>query len=149
MDFLGITVTQNDALVTAGAEIALGLVLVLGLLVVRRGRVRLHMYLQSAVVLVNLPIALLAMLPPYLDYVWPGLPADLGQSFYLYPTIMLVAGLLAEGLGLYIVLVAATSWLPERLRFRRYKLVMRTELILWWAVLLTGLGTYYVWYVQP
>jgi plastocyanin len=39
--------------------------------------------------------------------------------------------------------------LPERLRFQNWKRWMRTELALWWAVVLIGAATYYVWYMAP
>jgi plastocyanin len=67
----------------------------------------------------------------------------------LFATIHAVLGTLAELLGLYIVLVAATNLLPESFRFKNYKLWMRTELALWWVVLLFGIGTYYYWYIRP
>ena len=76
-----------------------------------------------------------------------GIPHDIGQQFYWVPTLMLVAGIAAEALGVFILLVAGTNWIPERLRFRRYKLWMRSELLLWWLVVLLGISTYYVWYV--
>jgi uncharacterized membrane protein YozB (DUF420 family) len=127
-------------------EIAIGAALILGMFLVRRGHVRTHMYLQSSMILVNIPIVLLWMIPPYLEYVLPGVPQELGQVAYWLPTLMLVAGGVAEALGVYIILVAATSLVPERFRFRNYKLVMRSELALWWVVLLTGISTYYVFF---
>jgi hypothetical protein len=147
--FLGVAASSFRSDATLLVEIAFGLVLVVGLVAVRLGHVRLHMYLQSSVVLVNLPVVLYAMVPSYLQYVLPSVPADLAKPFYLWPTVMLFLGATAEALGVYILLVAGTNWLPERWRFRRYKLVMRTELALWWLVLLVGFTTYYVWYVQP
>jgi hypothetical protein len=42
--------------------------------------------------------------------------------------------------------VAGTNVVPEALRFRRWKLWMRVELLLWIAVLAGGIGTYIVWY---
>lgn len=127
-------------------EIALGVVLILGMILVRRGHVRAHMYIQSSMILVNIPVVLWWMVPPYLQYTLPGIPQYLGQTAYWVPTLMLVAGVAAELLGVYIILVAATTWVPERLRFRRYKLVMRSELLLWWVVLLAGISTYYVFF---
>lgn len=128
-------------------EIALGLTLLAGMLLVRAGHVRAHMYVQSLVVLVNIPLVLVWMVPQYLAVVAPALPGQLGVEANAVPTLMLGLGVAAEALGVYIILVAATGWLPERLRFRRYKLVMRVELGLWWTVLLLGLSTYYLWYV--
>ncbi len=55
----------------------------------------------------------------------------------------------AESLGLYIVLVAATNVLPVGLRFRNWKRWMRTEFVLWLVVVITGVGTYYAWYIAP
>lgn len=128
-------------------EVVIAVLLLVGMFVVRARRVRAHMYLQSSMVLVNIPIVLAWMVPQYLAYVWPGLPGEIGEPFYFVPTVMLVLGAAAEALGIYIILVAATDWVPERWRFRRYKAVMRTELGLWWSVLLFGFTTYYVWYV--
>jgi hypothetical protein len=52
-------------------------------------------------------------------------------------TIHGVLWMAAELLGLYIVLVAGTNMLPQRLCFKRWKLWMRAELILWSIVLLS------------
>lgn len=136
---------QTLGLIEAFVEIAIGGLLVLGMVLVRRGRVRAHMIIQSSMVLVNIPIVLATMVPMYLEYVWPGLPSELGEPFYLAPTIMLLAGIAAETLGVYILLVAGTNLVPERFRFRRFKLWMRTELVLWWGVILTGLTTFVIW----
>jgi uncharacterized membrane protein YozB (DUF420 family) len=128
-------------------EVVIAIVLLIGMFVVRRGHVRAHMYIQSSMVLLNIPIVLAWMVPQYLEYVLPDLASEFSNQFYWVPTLMLIAGVAAESLGIYILLVAGTPWVPERFRFRRYKLWMRTELILWWSVIVLGLSTYYVWYV--
>jgi uncharacterized membrane protein YozB (DUF420 family) len=130
-------------------ELAMAAALVVGMFLARTGRIRVHSYWQSAIVLGNVPIVLVWMLPAYLQDVWPGLPGEIGQPFYWVPTLMLALGIVVEALGAYVVLVAGTNWMPERLRFRRYKLWMRTLLVLWWVVLLTGIATYYVWFLSP
>jgi uncharacterized membrane protein YozB (DUF420 family) len=128
-------------------EIGIAVMLLVGMFLVRRGHVRLHALIQSSMVLVNIPIVLIWMLPRYLANVAPGLVGEGAEPYYLVPTVMLVAGATAEILGIYILLVAGTNWVPDRFRFRRYKLWMRTELTLWWSVILFGILTYYVWYV--
>ena len=128
-------------------ELAFAALLLVGMFLVRRGHVRWHAILQSTIVLGNVPIVAAWMLPQYLTSVWPGIPDELGQPFYLFPTLMLVAGAVVETLGVYVILVAGTNLLPERFRFRRYKLWMRTVLGLWWIVLLCGVSTYYFWFV--
>ncbi|MCI4342532.1 MAG: hypothetical protein L3J92_00230 [Thermoplasmata archaeon] len=135
----------SDLLVVV--EIALAVMLVVGLVLVRTGHVRAHMILQSSIIFVNIPIVLYGMVPAYLTYVLPYLAADFGQPTVFVPTIMLVCGAAAEALGIYIILVAGTNWIPERLRFRRYKLWMRTELVLWWGVVIAGLTTYWLFWV--
>jgi uncharacterized membrane protein YozB (DUF420 family) len=131
------------------AELAMASCLVLGGFLARSGRIRLHAYLQSTVVLGNVPVILVWMLPAYLTYVVPALPGELDQPYYWVPTLMLALGLVVEVLGAYVIVVAGTNWLPERFRFRQYKLWMRTVLVLWWVVLLTGIATYYLWLVAP
>jgi uncharacterized membrane protein YozB (DUF420 family) len=137
-------VMGTELLVT---ELAIASLLAVGAIAVRLGHVRAHRAIQGSMVLLNIPIVLALMVPSYLANVSPGIPGDIGQAFYLWPTVMLVAGGVAEALGVYIVLVAGTNLVPERLRFRRYKLWMRTELILWWLVVLAGVATYYSWWV--
>ena len=142
------TVTAPIAVGIVITELAIASALIVGMFIVRAGHVRAHRALQSSMVLLNIPIVLVLMAPAYWTYVLPGLPGSLGESFYLYPTFMLIAGASAEALGIYVLLVAGTNWIPERFRFRRYKLWMRAELILWWAVVLAGVATYYTWWVQ-
>src|SRR5260370_17155614 len=79
----------------------------------------------------------------------PQLSWGLRDRFYAMATFHAALGTAAELLGLYIVLVAATSVVPRRLRFQNWKVWMRSELALWWVVVLFGVGTYYVWYMAP
>jgi len=55
----------------------------------------------------------------------------------------------SEALGLYIVIVAGTNLLPQWLCFTHWKRWMRAEAALWSIVLVSGVGTYYAWYVAP
>jgi hypothetical protein len=128
-------------------ELALGAGLIGGLFLARARHFRVHAILQSSIVLVNIPIILAWMIPSYRSFVVPGIAASWNQPFYLLPSMMLVVGLAAELLGLFVILAAGTHWLPARLRFTNYKLWMRTVLGLWWGVLVLGLLTYYYWYV--
>src|SRR5271155_2946634 len=131
----------------AVVEIALAVMLVGGLGLVRTGHVRAHMILQSSIIFVNIPIDMVGMVPAYLSYIRPYLAADFWKPAVLVPNIMLVCGGAAEALGIYIILVAGTNWIPERFRFRRYKLWMRAELVLWWGVVIAGLTTYWLFWV--
>ena len=145
--FFAATAPQ-EADVVLVVELALGIALVGGLFLARSRHYRIHGLLQSSIVLVNIPIILAWMVPSYLSYVVPAVPGHLGHPFYLLPSMMLAVGLSAELLGIYVILVAGTRWVPPRLRFTNYKLWMRTVLGLWWGVLILGLLTYYYWYVS-
>jgi hypothetical protein len=124
------------------AHLAMGMALL-----ARRKHYRAHKYCQSSVLLLNLPLIAFIMVPSFHDYVQPALPASLGDRSYAVAILHAMFGVIAQVLGLYILLVAGTTLIPPRLRFRGYKPWMRTELVLWWIVVLAGVGVYAVWYI--
>jgi hypothetical protein len=121
----------------------------IGMLLARRRRYRAHACCQSAVVLLNLIVIAEVMAPSFRTQILPRIPARLARPYYALATGHAMVGLIAEMLGVYIILAAGTRILPESLRFVRYKLWMRTELALWWLALLLGLATYARWYIVP
>lgn len=126
-------------------QLLMGIALLLGMILARRRHYRAHAICQGSVMLLNLVMIALIMLPSFRLGVLPGLPAELDKPFYFVATLHAALGSVAELLGLYIVLRAGTNWLPRALCFQNYKLWMRTELALWWTVILLGGATYYVW----
>jgi plastocyanin len=130
-------------------QLAMGTALLIGMVLARHKQFRAHMFCQSSVMLLNLAMIFLVMLPSFRRQVEPQIPDGLSDAYYLVATLHAGLGAIAELLGLYIVLRAATKLLPESLRFQNYKAWMRTELALWWVVVLIGLGTYYIWYLAP
>ena len=128
-------------------QIAMGLMLVVGMALARKHNYRAHKYCQSSVMVLNLVMIFLIMAPSFHKQVQPQVPGGLKEAYYAVPYVHALLGTAAELLGLYIVLVAATQLVPSKLRFRRYKPWMRSELALWWIVVLIGVGTYYVWYI--
>jgi uncharacterized membrane protein YozB (DUF420 family) len=127
-------------------QIAMGVALLAGAFLARAKRYAAHGACQAAVLILNLPMIALVMWPSLHARVLPRLSSHLRKHNYAIATAHGVLGAFAEVLGLYILLVAGTNLLPPTWRFRRWKLWMRIELVLWWIVLLTGLGTYHVWY---
>jgi uncharacterized membrane protein YozB (DUF420 family) len=109
-------------------QLVMGVALLAGALLAKHKRYKAHGICQTAVLLLNLLMIGLVM--------WPSFQHG-------------VLGIVAEFLGLYIVLVAGTDVLPQWLRFKHWKWWMRTELALWMIVLLSGLGTYCAWYLTP
>jgi uncharacterized membrane protein YozB (DUF420 family) len=127
-------------------QVAMGIALILGAFLARKKCFVAHGICQTVVLALNLVLICLWMLPSFLSRVLPRLPKRLGKRFYAVATIHGVLGVLAEVLGLYIVLVAGTKILPESWRIKRWKLWMRIELGVWWTALMMGAVTYWLWY---
>jgi len=128
-------------------QIAMGIALIVGTFLARAKRYRAHGACQAAVLLLNLIMIGVVMWPSFHQQVLPRLPKHFGKRYYAIATFHGMLGAAAELLGLYILLVAGTNVLRRAWRFRRWKLWMRIELALWWAVLLVGIATYCTWYL--
>lgn len=129
------------------AQLAMGVALLVGALFAKRKRYRAHAICQTTVLLLNLVMIAAVVWPAMRQQVLPAFPSVLGKWHFAMPSIHALLGAMAEVLGLYIVVVARTKVVPLRLRFTNWKTWMRTGLVLWWMALLSGLGTYYVWYI--
>lgn len=130
------------------AEVAMGLALIAGAFLARARRYTAHGICQAAVLLLNLVMIAYVMWPSFHDKVLPVLPRHLTDSYYGAATAHGVLGVSAEVFGLYLLLVAGTEILPLRLRVQRLRLWMRIELGLWWIVIISGVLTYFAWYVR-
>lgn len=131
------------------AQLAMGAALIAGTFLARQRRYRAHGICQTAVLLLNLVLTAVVMWPSFHKQIMPRLSSHLRHRYYAVATAHAAVGASAEVLGLYVALVAGTNLVPRRLRFRNWKGWMRSALVLWWAALLGGLGTYYWWYVEP
>ncbi len=128
-------------------QLIMGTALIAGAFLAKQKRYRAHGICQTTVLLLNLLMIGLVMWPSFQQQVKPGLSKVFHKWYYEVAAIHAVLGITAELLGLYIVLVAGTNVLPQWLRFKNWKWWMRTELVLWMIVLLSGVGTYCAWYV--
>ena len=140
------TVAPPYANLTLLLEIAMGVGLLIGAFLARRRRFRQHAWCQSVIVLLNLAVIVLVMIPSFRLQVIPKVPLKLGKAYYALATTHATLGTITEIAGLYVLLAVGTSILPERFRITKYKLWMRTLLVLWWVVLLMGFATYARWY---
>jgi uncharacterized membrane protein YozB (DUF420 family) len=127
-------------------ELGMGVALLVGWTLARRGRYRAHAWCQSLVVLLN-PAAILLLMVPSFRRSFAPIPRHLGNSYHVLAAVHAALGTVAELLGLYILVVAGTNILPKWVRFDRYRPWMRTALVMWWLVVLLGVGTYIRWYV--
>jgi uncharacterized membrane protein YozB (DUF420 family) len=130
-------------------QIFMGAMLVGGAVLARRRRYTAHGICQTTVLVLNLLMIASVMWPSFQNQVKPQIPKGLHKWYFAGAAIHAVLGITAELLGLYIVLVAGTRSLPQCLVFKDWRSWMRTELVLWFSVLFTGMGTYYAWYVAP
>src|SRR6266581_1387741 len=135
--FLGTGATFAADL-TLIVQLMMGVALAMGAILARQKRYRAHGICQTTVLLLNLLLIGLVMWPSFQQQVKPALSKVLHKWYYEAATIHAVLGITAELLGLYIVIVAGTNILPQRLRFKHWKRWMRTELALWVIVLLSG-----------
>ena len=145
--FLGTGATFS-ADVNLVVQFLMGVALIAGGVLAKRKLYRAHGICQTTVLLLNLLMIGLVMWPSFEQQVEPRLPRVLHRWYYAAATIHALLGLTAELLGLYVVIVAGTSILPEWLRFKDWKRWMRAELTLWVIVVISGMGTYYLWYVK-
>jgi uncharacterized membrane protein YozB (DUF420 family) len=130
-------------------QLIMGAALIAGGLLAKQKRYRAHGICQTTVLLLNLLMIGLVMGPSFQQQVKPVLSKVLHKWYYEAAAIHAVLGITAEVLGLYIVTVAGTDLLPQWLRFKNWKWLMRAELAIWTIVLLSGVGTYCAWYVAP
>jgi uncharacterized membrane protein YozB (DUF420 family) len=144
--FLG-TAAPRTADIALLLEIGMGAGLLAGALFVRGRWYRLHAACQSVIVLLNLALIVLTMFPTFHSRVLPKLPGRIGKPYYTLAVTHAALGAVAEIAGLYILLAAGTRLLPAKFRITRYRLWMRSVLLLWWIVLLLGIATYARWYM--
>ncbi len=124
-------------------QLGLGLLLLGGLLLARRARYGLHGACQAIALVVTLVMTAIWMAPAYHANWGPGI-FTLGNRVTAAAAAHVITGSLALVLGIYVVLVAGTRLLPERLRFGNYKAWMRTLIAIWWLALLLGVLTYWL-----
>ena len=141
------TAAPRGANLVLALEIGMGMGLLLGARLARRGRFRQHAWCQSIIVLLNVAVIAVMMIPSFRVHVFPRIPAKLGKAYYALATAHAALGGVTEIAGLYILLSAGTSVLPDKLRITKYKVWMRSVLVLWWVVLILGMATYTRWYV--
>ncbi len=117
-----------------------------GVLLARRGHYKAHQYIQTSMVLLNLVLALSIMVESYIRKVVPGMPGNLTTAFGVVSTIHAGIGFLAVAGGIYLLL-RMNRLLPESMRTKNWKNLMRLTFGLYWTAGMLGLALYYIWYV--
>jgi uncharacterized membrane protein YozB (DUF420 family) len=124
-------------------QVGVGVLLLAGMGLARRGRYRGHGICQSTAFVLALVMTILWMIPAF-----HAIHADaLGRGVVNRVTVAVGAhvavGTAALLVGAWVLLVAGTPLVPARIRFQNYKRWMRTLLTLWWVAIVLGVAIYW------
>jgi uncharacterized membrane protein YozB (DUF420 family) len=144
--FLG-TAANWAADMTLVLMLLIALALTVGVVMAKRGRYETHRWIQTASVALNVILVIWLMILPYRDFVAPGIPERLDEPFFWVTTLHGIVGFFAVVLGVFIVL-RANGLMIEPLKFRNYKLFMRTSYVLYMLAIFLGLLVYYFWFIN-
>ena len=111
-----------------------------------RKRYEAHRWVQTSAVILNTMAILFTMISSFLIHILPGIPAKLNQGDYAVTTVHALVGLVGMVLGVFIVL-RGNKLVPKALRFKNYKLFMRTSYALYMLATLLGVIVYIIVYV--
>jgi uncharacterized membrane protein YozB (DUF420 family) len=123
-------------------QVGVGLLLVVGMGLARRGRYGAHGICQSAGFVLALVMTALWMMPAFHAIHADALGRGVVNRVTVAVVLHVVVGTAALLVGAWVILVAGTPIVPARLRFSNYKPWMRTLLTLWWLALVLGLAVY-------
>lgn len=143
--FLG---TDADLIsdLTLVAEILLFLAISVGVVAQRRRRYRLHDWIQTPVVVLNLLLIISVMVASFMEQeVASTLPRRPTDPYYLAVAAHALLGLITVTLAVY-ALLAGHKILARKIGRLRYW--MWATYAFWAATVVAGVFTYYIWYVQ-
>lgn len=118
----------------------------IGFFLARRGRYEAHKWVQTTAGAVTLLVVLWLMVLPYREFVLPGLPERLSESFHGLTTLHALLGLAALPFGSFVIL-RGHKLVPQALRFNDYKTFMRVAYALYMLTIALGVAVYVVWFV--
>ncbi|MGH7432662.1 MAG: hypothetical protein ACREJL_02800 [Candidatus Methylomirabilales bacterium] len=139
--------TRLAADVNLAAQIVLLVGLWIGFYFARTGQITRHATMQTTMVMANLFFILFVMVPSFYQYVILG-----GTTGGIVARLMLIHGLLglvAQLMGVYLVLRMRTKLIPARFRVRNFISMMWWTLGLWTVIFVLGIGIYYYRYLLP
>ena len=113
-----------------------------------RKKFKIHRWIQTSAVILNTLVVLVVMIASFIIYILPGIPGKLLEGTYGVTTVHAFIGALGLLLGVFVVL-RANGLLPKRLRFKNYKLFMRTSYALYMLATLVGVIVYVAVYIGP
>lgn len=118
----------------------------IGYYLARHGKYDVHKWVQTSGVLLNVVLVLWLMLLPYRSFILRDEGGPREMIFYQVTMLHAAVGLFAFFLGSFVVL-RGHKLVPQFLRFKNYKLFMRTAYALYLTTTALGVALYYTWYV--
>jgi uncharacterized membrane protein YozB (DUF420 family) len=137
---------------TFGPDIALVLILISSTLFTIGWRLAvhkhydIHRWVQTSAATINALAVLAIMVGSFVGFVLPTLSAKIAKPVTSITTIHAVIGTITFLLGVFVVL-RANKLVPQALRFKNYKLFMRTAYALYMLTTLIGIVVYVVTYM--
>lgn len=144
--FLG-TSANWAADMTLMVSVLVALILTVGALMAVSGRYSIHRLLQTIGATLNAILVFWMMILPFRDFVAPGLPQRLNESFYYVTTLHAAVGFTALFFGIFVTL-RGNGLMIKPLRFNNYKLFMRISYGLYMLATLIGIWVYFTWFVN-
>jgi uncharacterized membrane protein YozB (DUF420 family) len=116
---------------TSSCRFIMAATLIVGVFAAKQKCYKAHGIRQTTVLLLNSVMIGLVMWPSFHQHVEPAPSTGLHKRYYQTAILHAALGIAARILGLYIVMVAGTNFVPQFLRFTHWKWWMREEFGLW------------------
>lgn len=144
--FLG-TSANWAADMTLMVSVLVAIIFTLGAMMAVWRHFTIHRILQTTGVVLNAILVLWMMVLPFRDFIAPGIPDRLNESFYYVTTLHATIGFLALTFGIFVAL-RGNGLMIKPLRFNNYKLFMRIAYALYMLATLIGIWVYFTWFVN-
>jgi len=137
---------------TFGPDLALILILIssalftLGWRLAVRKYYDIHRWVQTASAIINALVVLVVMVGSFLGFTLPKIAGQFAEPPIWVTTVHACVGTITFLLGIFVVL-RANELVPQALRFKNYKLFMRTAYGLYMLATFVGIAVYLVTYV--
>lgn len=118
----------------------------LGYLMARRKRYETHRWIQTGAASLNAIVILWMMILPFRDFIIQDKGGPRPNYFYTITGLHALLGFIALVFGVFVVL-RGNKLVPKALRFKNYRLFMRTSYGLYMGATLLGVLVYLAWFV--
>ena len=132
---------------TLMVSVLVALIFTLGAMMAVWGRYTAHRLLQTTGAILNAILVFWMMVLPFRDFVAPGIPQQLNESFYYVTTLHAAVGFTALFFGLFVTL-RANGLMIKPLQFNNYKLFMRISYAFYMLATLIGIWVYFTWFIN-